>query len=295
MNYFPTATLSETTKKAYNTYIGRWLSFGIPNLDSLIKDSGTAIELLKKAPVKQTVHVYHSYYSAIVAYITHEAPPSLKTFKGEWESLQRENHSSVDEHYEKQEPTERQMATLVEWDTVLKVRDELPSSIEKLLLGFYTYIPPVRADYYATVLIHVSDPVPKEENYIILGDTYKLVIQTFKTGKTYKTIEHILPIPLQDLMKESLKIEPRNYLFIKRRLTKKDPCIPMTPAEYTSWANRILSRIFNKNTNLTALRHAFVSTINYNQPLSTLKKITNAMGHSVEMSMKYIQRNKSTD
>jgi hypothetical protein len=66
MNYFPTATLSETTKKAYNTYIDRWLALGVLNLESLVKDSDAAIALLKKAVMKQTNYVYHNYYSAIV-------------------------------------------------------------------------------------------------------------------------------------------------------------------------------------------------------------------------------------
>jgi integrase len=132
-----------------------------------------------------------------------------------------------------------------------------------------------------------GDAVPESENYIILDKEYKLVIQNFKTSKTYKKIEHVLPEQLKELLKESLRLEPRPFLFIKRRMSNKDPISPMSPSEYSSWANRILTRIFNKPTNLTALRHSYVHTIDYNKPLSELKKITDAMGHSVSMSMGY--------
>ena len=100
-------------------------------------------------------------------------------------------------------------------------------------------------------------------------------------------IEHILPEELKELLKESLRVDPRPFLFIKGRVSNKDPISPMSPSEYSSWANRILTRIFNKPTNLTALRHSYVHTIDYNKPLSELKKITDAMGHSVSMSMGY--------
>jgi len=290
MNYFPTATLSETTKKAYNTYIGRWLSFGIPNLDSLIKDSGTAIELLKKADIKHTNYVYHNYYSAIVAFLEHEAPAELKGRKEDWKVLQKANHEPLTGHYLEQTPTELQKGIELVWSDVLKVRDALPLSVERLLLGFYTYIPPVRADYNATHILKPGDAVPSDENYILLGTDYKLVIQSFKTGKTYGSIEHVLPEPLKNDLEASLKADPRKWLFIKRRTNSKAPEECMSPSEYSSWANRILTRVFEKRTNITALRHSYASTIDFNKPYRELKEEASKMGHSVEMSMKYAWR-----
>jgi hypothetical protein len=288
MNYFPTATLSETTKKAYNTYIGRWLSFGVPNLDSLIKDSGSAIELLKKSDIKQTNYVYHNYYSAVVAYIDHEAPSDLKGFKEHWKGIQKENHKPIADHYLNQEPTELQKETELVWKEAIATRDALPPGIERLLIGFYTYIPPVRADYNATQLLKPGDPIPKEENYILLDTDYKLVIQSFKTGKTYGPIEHVLPEALKNELEASLKADPRKWLFIKRRINSKTPEECMSPSEYSSWANRILTRVFGKRTNITSFRHAFASSIDFNRPYKELKGVTNQMGHSVEMSMRYV-------
>jgi len=290
MDYFPTATLSQTSKKAYTTHIIRWLSFGLSNLEELIRDSAKALDLLKKAPVKQTNYVYHGYYSAVVAYLTHEAPTSLKEFKKEWEEIQRTNHKPLGEHYENQEPTEQQKETMIDWKDVLKARDELPAGIERILIAFYSDIPPVRADYNATMLLKPTDQIPEGMNYIILGSEFKLVIQEFKTQKKYKTIEHILPERLKKELEESLKAEPRSWLFIKRRESLSSPEQEMSPGEYSNWANRILTRVFGKRTTLTALRHSFASTLDYNGSLRSLNSIARSMGHSVAMSRGYVWR-----
>ena len=288
MEYFPTASLSETTKRKYNTYISRWLGFGIGSLNELIRDAEGSIERLKgEGTIKQTRHVYHSYYSSIVAYIEHEGTVELREYKRKWKEIQTENYKPIGEKYVNQEATERQKETMLEWGEVLRIRDSLPSGIEKLLLGFYSYIEPVRGDYYATKLLKEGESIPEKENYIIMGTECKLVIKNFKTSKTYESIEHILPSELKELLEESLRTEPRGYLFIKRRASHLDPIVAMSSSEYTSWANRIMTRIFGKATNLTALRHAFVHTIDYNKPLKELKKITDAMGHSISMSMAY--------
>jgi hypothetical protein len=289
MDYFPKASLAPITKTKYNTYLIRWLSFGIPNLESLIKDSKAAIEVLQKAPIKQTDSVFHSYYSAIVAFIEHEAPEPLKEFKDEWKEIQRTNYKDRSEHYQNQEPTALQKGIELDWKEVIEVRDKLPPGIDKLLLAFYTHIPPVRADYNAVHLLKPEDPVPKGENYIILGSDYNLVLQEFKTAKTYKTIEHVLPPLLKKELEDSLKAEPRSWLFVKRE-TKKSSGESMTGTEFSNWANRILTRVFEKRTTLTALRHSYTSSgaIDYNGPLKEITAKAKSMGHSVSMSMGYV-------
>jgi hypothetical protein len=293
MDYFPKASLAPITKTKYNTYLIRWLSFGIPNLESLIKDSKAAIEVLQKAPIKQTDSVFHSYYSAIVAFIEHEAPESLKEFKDEWKEIQRTNYKERSEHYQNQEPTALQKGIELDWKEVVEVRDKLSPGIDRLLLAFYTHIPPVRADYNAVHLLKPEDPLPKGENYIILGSEYNLVIQEFKTAKTYKTIEHVLPPLLKKELEDSLKVEPRSWLFVKRP-TKKSSGEPMSGTEFSNWANRILTRVFEKRTTLTALRHSYTSSgqINYNGSLKEVNKVAKLMGHSVSMSMGYVWRAK---
>jgi hypothetical protein len=293
MDYFPKASLAPITKTKYNTYLIRWLSFGIPNLESLIKDSKAAIEVLQKAPIKQTDSVFHSYYSAIVAFIEHEAPESLKEYKDEWKEIQQTNYKDRSEHYQNQEPTALQKGIELDWKEVIEVRDKLPPGIDRLLLAFYTHIPPVRADYNAVHLLKPEDPIPKGENYIILGSDYNLVLQEFKTAKTYKTIEHMLPPLLKKELEDSLKTEPRSWLFVKRQ-TKKSSGEPMTGTEFSNWANRILTRVFEKRTTLTALRHSYASSglIDFNGSLKTVTEHTRKMGHSVSMSMGYVWRAK---
>jgi integrase len=127
-------------------------------------------------------------------------------------------------------------------------------------------------------------------NYIILDSEFKLVIQEFKTQKKYKTIEHILPERLKKELEESLKAEPRSWLFIKRRESLSSPEQEMSPGEYSNWANRILTRVFGKRTTLTALRHSFASSLDFNSSLKELAGVAKSMGHSVGMSRGYVWR-----
>jgi integrase len=174
--------------------------------------------------------------------------------------------------------TERQKGTAITWEDLMAARKANP---DNLLLGFYTYLPPVRADYNAVHLLKPTDPIPENSNYIVLGTDYKVVLQEFKTAKTYKTIEHRLPEPLKKILDKSLKEQPRKYLFTL------ESGEPMTPNYFSAWAGRQLTKLIGKKTNLTAIRHAFVHNLDYNGPLRDLKSITDSMGHSVERSMLY--------
>jgi len=66
----------------------------------------------------------------------------------------------------------------------------------------------------------------------------------------------------------------------------------MSGTEFSNWANRILTRVFEKRTTLTALRHSYTSSglIDFNGSLKGLTLHTRLMGHSVSMSMGYVWR-----
>jgi integrase len=95
---------------------------------------------------------------------------------------------------------------------------------------------------------------------------------------------------LKKELEDSLKVEPRSWLFMKRE-TKKAAPEPMSGTEFSNWANRILTRVFGKRTTLTALRHSFVSSEqDYSGSLRSISKVARSMGHSVGMSLGYVWR-----
>ena len=283
-DYFKNAALSEASKKQYNKYIVLWLTLGFKSMKEVIVSPVAAMKALEASTIPQTPTSRHNYISAAVAYILHCVPLDHQArFKKPWKDLQAENQKPIQKRYEEQEPTERQKQNAITWPQVLEARDKNP---DNLLLAFYTYIPPVRADFNKVYLLKPSDAIPKNENYILMDKEYKLVLQEFKTAKTYKTIEHSIPEQLKKVLDKSLIEQPRSYLFISPVTGE-----PQTASRFAEWAGLHLTKLLGKKTNLTAFRHAFTHTIDYNQPYKTLKAITNGMGHSVERSMLYKLKN----
>ena len=280
MSYLTTASLGKSSKKQFNGCLTKWLAHANKPLNELIADPDASLSVLRLIPIKQTNVNLHLYFSAIIAYITYEGSEADKKCLPQWVAIQKENSKSMTEHYTKNEPTEIQKGVELKLDEVVALRDSLPPGIDKLLLGFYTYIPAMRADYYATRILAVEELEPADENYIKEG---VLVVQDYKTKKKYGAIRTPIPEPLLTQLTDSLKLTPRNYLFIKRG--SKDP---MSRNEYSGWANRILSRLFNKRTTLTALRHSVSTATWTGVDISSLKERSESMGHSVSMSMAYV-------
>ena len=278
---FKNAKLSDASKKQYSSYVAKWLTLGFSSMKEVLDSPDKAMKALEDLSL--TPATRHAYLSAAVGYILHCVRLDHQgRYKAKWIALQKENQKPIRERYDNQEPTANQVRNAVTWEQVIKARDANP---DNLLLAFYTYIPPVRADYNSVHLLKPSDPIPKDENYIVMGKDYQLVLQEFKTAKTYTTIEHVLPEPLKKVLDKSLKERPRTMLFTTK---SKEP---MTAGWFSEWAARNLSKLIGKKTSLTALRHAYTHTIDYNQPYKDLKTITEGMGHSIRSSMLYRSKN----
>ena len=170
-------------------------------------------------------------------------------------------------------------------------RDSLADgTILKLLLGFYTYIPPVRADYFSTEILPFNE-TPEMPNYIY-HDAHKsqLTLTDFKTSKLYKKIVHDLPEPLHQLLVNSLQQMPRKYLFVNK-FGK-----PFNRYTFSHWANQQLDNIFQKGLTLTMLRHIFISTIDFNNSTpEQLQKIGQQMGHNVSQQLLYKWNSRKMD
>lgn len=303
MNYFPsTVRLSETSKKLYNTKIAQWVSF-LPskNIAVLIRNPEKSMEeLQKQTSVKQTNTNFHIYISAIVSYLKHVRSPFLgeeeqNDLLEKWQKLQSKNWQPRAEHYSESKPTELQAdKATVTWDELVEARDKLPIGSERLLLGFYTHLDPLRADYFATEIVS-PDEKPTADNYIVLPPTLKdpakLVVKDFKTKKRYEKLEQVLPPVLHKELLEDLKTRPRKYLFTK----PETPTVPFDRRLFSNWACRTLSRVLGKPMTLTAIRHLFISRIDFNKPLKELERTAHRMGHSTDMQRRYAWREDEAD
>ena len=182
----------------------------------------------------------------------------------------------IQDHYDSNEPTEKQKDMVVPFDELIGALGQLRSgSPEHLLLAFYTKVPPIRAEYFEMKLIMEGDKIPEEGNYIIMKEG-KLVIHDFKANKTCPTIETIISDEVMGWVRESLMKKSRKYLFVTPNENK-----PYGRTQFSQWAGRTLSKIFNKPMNLTVLRHIYIThMIAIKTPVSELKQLAKNMGHS---------------
>lgn len=290
--YFTTALLSESSKRMFNTAINRWRDcWGMPKtLEWIIKNPKKAMECLKKAKaIKPTAVNHHRFISAIMAYLKHEAPDA-KAYEV-WKEIQVENSEPIKEHYLTGMPTALQADKVQAWERILEVRDEMELCETKLLLGFYTYINPVRADYYDCMIYESEEDVDHDlgvQNYVILDDKPRVVMGDYKTSKHYGVLTLPMPEALVKLLRDFLEKNPnRIWLFEKTNDTESTMAEPFDRRYFSGWANRKLRKAFNAPMTLTAIRHAFASHLDYNQSIKLLNNIAKAMGHSVDTQRKY--------
>jgi hypothetical protein len=298
-SFFQHTHLKPITYEAYNRKLTLWLSLFPPTHQSIVFlyiSPNYAVAILRRHLVttqSDTAVTINSYIKAIMAAQVANAAlfsevPSEKmaTSDARWRELRQKTYEEAFGYRMQAKPSPLQsLHTGVDlsFDDLVEKRDALPDgSTHKLLLGFYTYIPPVRADYFATQIIPFG-VIPDQPNYIQHNaEKSHLVITDFKTSRLYKKITHDLPEELHAQLVESLKAAPRNYLFVNKFGE------PFNRYTFSHWANQQLEHIFKKGLTLTMLRHIFISTIDFNQSTpEQLQQIGNKMGHNVSQQLLY--------
>lgn len=297
MDYFKNTTLAKSSISLLNRQLHIWLEF-FPkhqqHITNILMFPDNAVKILNDNITTKSNTNLHIFYTAIISLINHSTeftshipPEQLKDIKIKWCDIRKTNQIPIIQRRLEQLPTEIQSqkgGTQLKYDDIVKKRDSLPfGSIERLLLGFYTYLPPVRADYYAIEIITFKQK-PTQPNYIrrISPEESWVVLNDFKTKKSFKQIKNILPLELNSEFIESLRINPRNYLFINQTGD------PFNRNSFVCWSNRILSRLFKTELTLTIIRHLFINTLDFqNTKLSDLKNISDKMGHDLSSQRIY--------
>jgi hypothetical protein len=205
---------------------------------------------------------------------------------GKWKQMKRRVGENTEDHYDSNKPNEKQKKAFMSYNDIVHRRDELPHNDARLLISMYIDIPPVRSDLAnVKIFFNEDDAVNASGNYIIMGDSPKLILNNFKTAKNYGKIESPIPKGLYGEIVASLKAKPRDYLFVDRNGAPYS-----NAASWNVWANRILKKVINDNFNMTMFRHIYLSRDDLDLSSKTRKerkKIASKMGHSLEQQDKY--------
>ena len=297
MNYFEdNETLAPSSIIQYNARLNKWISLMPKEKQDILH-----ILLYPHESITYLTHLdntnntnLHTYYTAVRSYLHNTKyltilinSNTLRTLKDTWSKISSDNKAPIVHRMLQQKPTELQQkkgGTKLTFQDIVKKRDELETgSFSKLLLAFYTYLPPVRADYGSVEIVHDEDETTSP-NYIRILESHAVCILTeFKTAKRYKKIENTLPEPLLLELQSSLLKHPRTHLFVNQQNK------PFTRNAFTVWTKRILSKLFDTQLTLVIVRHLFLSTLDYNSlSVEHLVELGNKMGHSIQMQRGYV-------
>ena len=195
-------------------------------------------------------------------------------------------------------PSARQKRGYVEFAQVVKIRKALrKGSRERLMLAFYSMIPPLRCDLNRIAVLTcpaaavdlstaLVDRV-REDNFVCLPADRKrpavLVLREFKTAGSQGVWRRTLPSSLTQEIWSSLRSEPpRRWLFA----TKDGE--PYTAKNFSRWCCETLRKLFGRPLTLTLLRHSYLNSMDWNRlTISDQEELAAAMCHSTEMQQTY--------
>ena len=215
-----------------------------------------------------------------------------------WLRASKELEAQPQARLKANEPSARQQRGYVDFREVIKVRTSLAKgSRQRLLLAFYTMIPPLRCNLNrvallqcpasaATISQNDMDTV-KENNFLCLPADRKkpaiLVLREFTTANSAGIWRRTLPTNLTQELWTSLQAEPpRRWLFT----TKSGS--PYTAKNFSKWCCSVLQKLFGKPLTLTLSRHSYLNSMDWNKlTIAARENLAAAMCHSTETQDTY--------
>lgn len=283
--------LSDNTKGQY-----------VERLTTLSKAMGKPVEWFVTHPKEVAEFVQakyacpltqRSFVVAIKALFHHN--PDLKLTHSKYFNAyglyQNAMSQEVHERYMNAEPSTKERQNWVTWPEVLAKERELAAteygSTNHLLLAMYCLIEPLRQDYGAVRILVDKRPAPySKSNYLIISpdaSTGTLILNEYKTAKSYGAFERALPPNLMKIIRQSLLKQPRAYLFVD-----ESGDAYASKNSYAKFSNRVLRKLFGKSFTVSMMRHSHISNIDFNASTpGQLMQTSKNMTHSLAMQQMY--------
>ena len=297
--------LSEHSKKTYKSNLqSLFASTGKRDFEDVVRDmKGTAKTIADNANI-------HTRFAQIGA--VNMLFGRVPRFKGEgfadvarkWGELQREVSELYEREREQNKLTKAQEKKYIEVPALQAIFNENYAKFKEsraaktadpdakwrlfvkrlLILALYALHPPVRQDYGCIRLYKTNKK--RSNNHIVLP-TGTLVLTEYKTAHAYGRVESKLPLEALDILKTSLEIDPRQWLFVK---ASERPYTHSTKDtnSFSTLVNRSLGELAGRPVDVTSIRRAYTTWLAEQRlTFAERRKIAEIMGHSVIQSMKY--------
>ena len=215
----------------------------------------------------------------------------------EWKKFHDMMNSLQEAKYKKSLPDPHQLAKYTTSDEMFDLYKKIKSSDNPhktltdsqrfLILSMAVHMTPKRADLHTMKIYYEKDPNISDANYLVLRRNASIpsymVFNVYKTAKQYKRVDDTLPYEFYKDVMDSLRIHPRDYLFIN--IYKK----PFgNNNAFTKFVIRTFEHLFGRRTGVTMLRHIFITEkVDMNESEEYLEEISQKMMHSKELQRKY--------
>lgn len=227
-----------------------------------------------------------------------------KTYKACYEYWKRrmgelkEEYNNIPAH----EKTEKQEKEWIDWEEVLKKKQELSSAIssfvsnktlspkefeqlqQALVLCLYTCIQPRRNQDYLQMYVvkKLGKDFDKTKNYYEIAGN-RFVFNVYKTAKKYGEQVEEVPEELKDILTKYLAHHPgvKSKQKEVKLLVKSDG----TPFTTVNSITRVLNKIFGKKVGASMLRHSYLSG-KYGAVMKELEKDTEQMAHTSDTAIR---------
>jgi len=279
--------LSDLSKKAYKDRLKRLTVMMNHDVNWIVMHCQETYESIKHYQW-QTQKAYINSILTLFRYTKDLKKKYMKTYNCWYNIFLKVNHKT-EEKYLTMTASDRQKQAYVSWPDIIKTRDQLDKdSMQYLLLCMYTMIPPSRADMNAIKIYYdVKDiDTKKYPNYLLISkDEIKLIYNEFKSkSRRLQKYEKILPSNLEDIIRKSLSVHPREFLIVSPRTNQPYHNV----GSFTRYFDRLLEKIFKKRVTINTLRHSFVNSLDLNK-LTPLEKeiISRDLMHSKDTMDKY--------
>jgi integrase len=192
-----------------------------------------------------------------------------------YEALSKLHHTLTEEmkkKYESQAATEEQLEKMESWEEITKKATEYIAKPEislenKLMLGLYTFIPPVRVDYLS---IKRVKELPKQTTgtYYISNESVKqIVIYDHKQSHAMGAVVKEVPTALSALLEQYF--DSNEVLF------------NITPSAFSLRFRRLCDVVFHTPLSITSFRHSYIThALKGSMSLKDAKALAQSMGHS---------------
>jgi hypothetical protein len=174
------------------------------------------------------------------------------------------------EQYKKQEKTDKQKENWVDYEDLVRLANEMLGRLKKhsiltkdelsraeynllqevVLLRFYLNFP-IRNDLADVRVISDKSEDDKKNNFLLVdGDHISLLLNEYKTAKTFGPQEYIMDKKFSKIVRIFLKHNKSGYFITKSNRTEA-----ITPNGITKLLNRLFKRELDKTISTSMIRH----------------------------------------